>query len=67
MRSIKEGKELQEHLRHVEFSARQKVCELRKLWLEQYPDYIDQTYYNLAMHLLDSLQTVIRLSAKVEE
>lgn len=67
MRQMKQGEELQEHLNTVSFSARQKVIELRSLLMEQYPDYIDQSCYNLAMNLLDGLQTVIRLSAKVEE
>lgn len=67
MRQIKQGEELKEHLSQVSFDARQKVIELRSLWMEQYPDYIDQTCYNLAMNLLDSLQTVIRLSTKVDE
>ena len=67
MRNIKEGEELKEHLDRVSCAARQKVIELRSLLMEQYPDYIDQTCYNLAMTLLDGLQTTIRLSAKVEE
>ena len=49
------------------YSARQKVNEFRRIWMEQYPDNVDQTYYNLAMNLLDSLQTVVRLSAGVTE
>ena len=49
------------------YNARQKVNEFRKIWMEQYPDNVDQTYYNLAMGLLDALQTVVRLSAEVTE
>ena len=64
---MKQGQELKEHLNTVSFEARQKVIELRKILMEKYPDHIDQTYYNLAMGMLDSLQTVIRISAGVEE
>ena len=64
---MKTGEELKEHLNTVSFQTRQKVIELRKFWMEQYPDYIDQTFYHLAMNLLDSLQVVVRLSAGVEE
>ena len=49
------------------YKARQKVNEFRKMWMEEYPDNVGQTYYNLAMNLLDALQTVVRLSAEVTE
>ena len=64
---MKTGEDLKEHLAKVSFDASQKIIEFRKLWMERYPDHIEQTYYNLAMGLLDSLQTVVRLSAGVEE
>lgn len=64
---MKQRQELKEHLKAVSFEARQKVIELRQILMEKYPDYIDQTHYNLAMSMLDSLQTVIRISAGVEE
>jgi len=64
---MKTGEDLKDHLAKVSFDACQKIIEFRKLWIEQYPDYIDQSYYNLAMNLLDVMLTVVRLSAGVEE
>ena len=49
------------------YDARQKINEFRKIWMSDYPDNIDQTYYNLAMNLLDALQTVVRLAGEVTE
>ena len=51
----------------VTYAARQKVLEFRRLWMEQYPDSVDQTYYNLVMSQLDIMQTLVRLAAEVEE
>ena len=49
------------------FKAILKVIELRKIWMEEYPDCVDQTLYNIVMEQLDILLSIIRLSAKVEE
>ena len=49
------------------FKAILKVIELRKIWMEEYPDCVDQTLYNIVMEQLDILLSLIRLSAKVEE
>lgn len=49
------------------YEARQKINDLRKVWMEKYPDSIDQTFYNLVISHIDILMTLIRLSADVEE
>ena len=48
------------------YEARQKVLELRKLMAEKYPDSVDQTYYKLIMNQIDTLMTLIRLSAEAK-
>lgn len=47
--------------------AKNKVQELWKIWVEQYPDNIDQTYYHLVISHIEILKTLLRLSAGVIE
>jgi len=42
------------------FEARKKVLELQTLWMEKYPDYVDQTLYDLASQQIDHLLILIR-------
>lgn len=49
------------------YSARTKVNELRRLWMNEYPETVDQSCYNLVMHLIDSLETAARLAGDVTE
>lgn len=49
------------------YNARTGVNQIRKKWMEEYPDNIDQSCYALVINLLDALMTAVRLSAGVEE
>lgn len=49
------------------YDARQKVSELRQLMAKDYPDNVDQTYYNLIMNQIDTLFILIRLAGEVEK
>jgi hypothetical protein len=48
------------------YEARMKLTELRNVMYD-YPTNVDQSCYNLVMHLLDALQTAIRLAGEVKE
>jgi hypothetical protein len=48
------------------FDARQKINELWKIWAEEYPDSVDQTFYVLVDNQIGHLKTLVRLAAKVE-
>lgn len=49
------------------YEARVKINELWKIWMEQYPDYVDQTLYNLVITQIETTCTLIRLAAEVKE
>jgi hypothetical protein len=49
------------------YEGRRMIIEFRRMWMEKYPDSVDQTFYNLVMNQLDSLQTLVRLSAEVKK
>ena len=49
------------------YSARQKVNELRKIWTYEYPETVEQTFYNLVIHHIDALQVLVRLAGEVKE
>ena len=48
------------------YSARNKINEFRCMWMNEYPETVDQTFYNLVMQTLDNLQVLVRLSGEAE-
>ena len=48
------------------YDARTKLNELRNVMYD-YPTDVDQSCYNLVMHLLDALYTAVRLAGDVTE
>jgi hypothetical protein len=49
------------------YEASAKINELWRIWAEQYPDYVDQTLYNLVITQIETTRTLIRLAAEVKE
>jgi hypothetical protein len=49
------------------YAAREKVNDLWKVWINEYPTTVDQTFYNLVLGQIEALRTLIRLAGEVEE
>jgi hypothetical protein len=49
------------------YNARQKLNELWKLWVEQYPDSVDQTLFKVVRGQIEQLRELVRLAATVKD
>lgn len=49
------------------FGARQKLIDLWKLWVEQYPDSVDQILFKVVRSQIEQLRELVRLAATVKD
>ena len=54
-------------VKKASYTARAKIHELRSKWMEEFPTTVDQTFYQLVMDQLDTLQVLVRLAGEVKE